>query len=286
MKKSALVIIALTSIVGSASAQDFLAVNNLAGTNGYTADGADQLINFNFGTAAWAPVSGDGGIRLASGAPVNGFGGLDYNHATGALYGATAFGANAGNLYQINPSNGQATLLGSTGVPLNDMAWDSVSGMMYGTSGNALYSVSLVNGATNLVGVYSVAGMLEVGLGFDSRGHVHVHDIVTDAIYVGTAPGSTNLALLHGTGSTNFSQGLFVDWTNDTGYHAALNPDTLASPNYTYTLAGGSYTFQSVFGTAGNGLPQVEAGDLTRLIPAPGALAILGLGGLIARRRR
>ncbi len=286
-------------LAGAASAQgqggNFLATNNLAGTNGFTFDGADQLISFNFGTAAWAPVSGDGGIRLASGQPVNGVSGLDYDHGTGKLYGATAFGnaATVGRLYEINPATGAATLIGQTMsatgavVNLNDLSWDPVSKKMYGTAGSSLYEVALGSGAVTLVGAYSVAGMLEVGIGFDSKGHVHVHDLVNDAIYRGTAPGSTSVSLLHSIGyNSNFSQGLFVDWSTDVGYHGALNNTNLSSENYSYTLSGGSYALQSTFAIHTNGLPQVEVGDLTRLVPSPASLALLGLGGLVGLRRR
>lgn len=158
---------------------------------------------------------------------------------------------------------------------------------MYGTAGNALYTVNLTTGQATIVGTYNVSGMLEVGLGFDSAGHVHVHDLVSNIIYRSTSPGGTTLQTLHQLPfNSNFSQGLFVDWLTDTGYHAALDGGALTSPNYEYTLAAGSYSFVDQFPTHTNGLPEVEVGDLTFLIPAPGALALLGLGGLVAARRR
>ncbi len=254
-------------LAGAASAQKFLATNNLAATNGFTADGADQLITMDFATAAWGPVSGDGGIRVGGVTPVNGISGLDFDHTTGKLYGCTAFGSVPGNFYEINPATGVATLLGPTGVLMNDLSWDPVSKTMYGTAGGALYKVSLVNGATSLVGAYSVAGFLEVGLGFDSAGHVIVHDLVFDTIYRGTAPGSTTLAVLHVIGyNSNFSQGTFVDWTTNIGYHAAIDGGALSAPNYRFTMVPGSYVLASTFATHTNGLPVVEVGDLTMLL--------------------
>jgi MYXO-CTERM domain-containing protein len=83
---------------------------------------------------------------------------------------------------------------------------------------------------------------------------------------------------------SNFSQGLYVG--DDRGYHAALDGGTTTSPNYSFALDGSDYTFESQFATHGpTGFPEVEVGDLTP-VPTPGALALLVLAGLAARRRR
>lgn len=282
--------VALTA--GSAWAQPyFYGTNNLSGTNGYTT-GADQLVTFDWATAAWAEVGGAGnGIQDQSGADVSGLGGLDFDHRSGILWAACSFGSNPGGMYMVNPVTGDAVYSHNTQVPMHDLAWDPVTGRMHGTdaAGNLWIDVDIPGNEVNL-GNYGI-GSLEVGIGFDNTGRVHVHDLLSDGIWISTAPvlgGPTPpMALLHALPfDSNYSQGLFVDWTTNLGYHAAFNGSAFAQENWGYTLALYGPGPTSVFAYDPNGLPQVEVGDLTYLIPAPGAIALLGIGGLLAGRRR
>lgn len=291
MKRALGVLAAVGLCAGVASGQTFLATNNLADTNGYTG-GGDQLITFQWGNAAgWAPVNNgfNGEIRdAATGAGIDGVAGLDFDHSTGRLYAATGFGDRPGNFWAIDPMTAEATLIGQMGVDIADLAWNPVDGRMYGTSSSTLYTIDLNTGQATQVGTYDVSNMLEVGLGVDSEGRMHVHDLTSNTIYRSTTPGGTSLQTLHSIPfNTNFSQGLFVDWTTNQGYHAALDASNLDSVNYEYTLTAGSYTFVDLFPEEpSTGLPQVEVGDLTFFIPAPGTAALLAMGGLLAMRRR
>ena len=66
-------------------------------------------------------------------------------------------GANDGNLYTLNPTTGGLTLIGSTGLPMLDIALQP-GGNLYGVSVNLqngmseLYSINPANGASTLIG--------------------------------------------------------------------------------------------------------------------------------------
>lgn len=275
--------------VSAASGQTFYATNNLAFTNGYTS-GGDQLITYDFFNAAgWSAI---GEIVDQSGRARGGLGGLDFDGTGTVLYAADSFGAFPGEILTINVNTAQATVLGRAPAAMNDLAWDPITNTLYGSDGAGnLYSGLENPGSATLLGNFGI-GSLEVGLAFDSRGNIYVHDLISDGIYVGSAGNLTSLSLLHQIPyNSNFSQGLFVDWhSGDLGYHGALNGSALTSENYTFgtVITGGGYgPLASTFPVEPTtGLPQVEVGDLTRPIPTPGSLALLAIGGLAAARRR
>ncbi|MCB9845984.1 MAG: hypothetical protein H6811_08375 [Phycisphaeraceae bacterium] len=254
---------------GLAQGQEFYATNNLSPTNFGLA--GDELITYDFDTAVW---TSKGVIQTSAGTAYAGLGGLDFNGDGSVLYGSCSFGATPGVLLSINPDTAIATVLGTSVVPMHDLAWNPADGDLYGTdSTGRLWRNVDQPGAEVLVGSYSVGGFLEVGLGFDSAGNVYVHDLVTDRIYKGLAGSLTTLTILYTLPyNSNFSQGTYVDWSHgDTGYHGALNGSLLTAENYRWSTTGGGYgPLASVFATWSNGLPEVEVGDLTRKPEAGG----------------
>jgi hypothetical protein len=283
---------AVLGLAGAANAQQFIATNNLANTNFGTF--GDQLITFDFANpAGWVPI---GVIMDAAGAPVGGVGGLDYNGDGSVLYGVVSYDDGVpetpfapGDIFTIDPNTGTATMIGQ-GPGLSDLAWDPVTQDLYGVDAAGQLWADVDSGSPVLVGAFSVP-TLEVGLGFDSNGNAYVHDLITDIIYTSNAGSLLTLNPLHTLPyDSNFSQGLHVNWrAGNEGYHAALNNSNLMSENYTFSTQGQplSYVFQGAFPIdGGSGLPEVEVGDLTTLVPAPGAIALLGLAGLAGRRRR
>ncbi|MEM8757093.1 MAG: hypothetical protein AAGF47_04840 [Planctomycetota bacterium] len=291
MYRTALAAVAAAA-AGSADAQMVLGVNNLASLVSGTA--GDTLIQFDFSNPG-AFVGPGLDLVTPTGAPLSGIGGLDFD-AGGTLFASDAFGPNPGEIFRVDPATGISTSLGSVGAAINDLAWDPVTGDMYGVggaSGNELFAnVDDPANAVSLGTFPAIAGGLDVGLAFDSQGNIHVHDLTNDAIYAG-AGADTSVSLLHSLPfDSNFSQGLFVDWSrDDQGYHAALNGTTVSSENYFFgSLATGDPygPFVGAFGIdAASGLPFVEVGDLTIVpIPAPAAFSLLTIAGLGATRRR
>lgn len=267
----------------TANGQFFYATNNLANTNFGT--GGDELIIYDWQTAAWAS---QGLINIGGNPILGGFGGLDWGF-DGTLVGAVSFGGAApGEIYSINPANGNAVLLGNALTDMSDLAFNPVDGKMYGTDAGANLWVD--NDADHIpetfVGTYNIA-TLETGLGFDAQGNIFVQDLITDIIYKGTGanPGTLVPHITYAAGMTNFSQGLYVGGT--TGYHGMLNNLALTSENWQFdTNIVNSHFLVSTFAIWGpTGLPEVEVGDLTP-VPGPGSLALLALGGLALRRRR
>jgi hypothetical protein len=239
------------------------ATNNLAATNGYTS-GGDQLITFDpTNPGGWSAVG-----EIVDGAgPVSGLGGLDFD-SSGGLWAADSFGSNPGGIYRVNPMTAQATLVGNTQVPMHDLAWNPVRNDLYGTdaAGNLYRNVDDPPNA-QLVGTYNIPTPLEVGIAFDSQGNIYVHDIVNDAIYRAPAGNLTNTSLLYTLPfDSNFSQGLFVNWSRaNGGFHGAFNNSAFTSEVHAFDVTGGGYgPLLGTFPTdGGTGLPEVETGDLT-----------------------
>lgn len=295
MKNRVLLVVGtVLGLSAAASAQTVLAANNLHATN--TGIPGDSLISYDFSNPG-AGFTTLGVFTAPTGAPIDGVSGLDFdgNAINPTLYATTGFGTAPGAVYTVNPNNAQAQLVGfmPNNTPLNDLAWDPNTQTMYGVDGSQNLWRGVENPATaSIVGNFGLASGLEVGLGFDAAGNIYVHDLVSDAIYTGNAGSLTAVSSLHSLPfDSNFSQGLFVDWSRDSaGMHGALNNTLLTSESWGFgtQVNPGGFNFLGTFATnAGTGLPEVETGDLTRApVPAPASLALLGLGGLAAARRR
>jgi hypothetical protein len=291
MKKQ-IVMAAGACLIASASANavTIYAMNNLAGGGG--AGTQNTLISFDSANPAGWTTIGPSGVTNA------GFSGLDFAGFNGGLYGYTAF-APAGQtttpgLYSVNPNTGASTVVGNlSGQVLQDLAWNPVTGQMFGVNNNILYTVNLNTGAVSQFAVMNGVppADLEVGLAIDAAGTFYVHDISNDTIYSGTPALMTPLYGPAQVGATNFSQGMVIDWSGDgMGYHGAIGNATgggFFSELRQFTTNGSSYSIVGNFGTTPPTFPTVETGDVAiNPIPAPGALALLGLAGLAGARRR
>jgi len=97
--------------------------------------------------------------------------------APGAVHAATLYGVGpfqafqAQDLFEIDTTTGEATLIGSTGLEqVVGMAWDEADSTMYAYTAQAdLYSVDLSSGATTLVAAWA-ATVPEGGLAIDAAG--------------------------------------------------------------------------------------------------------------------
>ncbi len=262
----------------------------------YPFSAPDELVRFDTDDPASFEVVGSMGVTDT------GFGGMDFDAggslwAYASLYKST--GGAASGLYSVDTTTGQATLVGNSYQPLDDLAFNPVDGTMYGIRSQGadmrLYSVDLMTGGTTHIGNFT--GMPDppraIGFAIDSTGAFYIHDNLVDKIYKSSGMAMTELYSL--TQDTGYSQGMTIDWSrDDMGYHAAVGqgiyPDYFSQIN-TFTTDGSSYVLGPSFGPNeyfdGDpyGYPPVEPGDIA-IAPVPEPASLLMIAVLAMLRRR
>ena len=188
----------------------------------------------------------------------------------------------------IDTGTGVFTSMGTLSGPaasdnISGLSVDPTTGDWYisALGGNVatLYRGNIATGSFSAVG--DIGFGLNIDLAIDSQGNAYGMDIAVDellSISLSTGAGT----LIGPTGiNTNFAQGMDFDYATDTLYA-------------TMYTSGGTGVFATI--STVTGLATVLE-DTTPLnaememvvatpIPAPGALALLGLGALVSRRRR
>ena len=179
--------------------------------------------------------------------------------------------------------HGQLSGLGDPAANISGMAVDPVSGDWYlsvieGGMAN-LYSGDIVTGAFNLVG--NIGFSLNIDLAIDSQGNAYGHDIDGDQLIsinlasgMGTAIGPTGQA-------ANFAQGMDFDYADDTLYGTVYTGGGTGVFGF-FNLATGFFNVLQDTTPLNAEMEMVVATP----IPAPGMIALLGLAGLVSRRRR
>jgi hypothetical protein len=273
---------ALLSAAG-ASADLVWGINNFNGPNG-----SNQLVTFDTNTPATINTIGETGIAGAL------FSGLVW-HPNGTLYGLNQTDR---NVYSINPATGAATLVGASGILAPEvptgMTYDNATGLLQVVSAptgglatnTRVYTINPANGAATLFGNFaSTAQVLPIDIAADGAGNLYMHDINTDFMY--SLSGASATPLSQGAGwNANFSQGMDINWSGSGIWWVATINAGQANQDQLWTInpATGAGTF--VAETGGPGITH-EFGDITfEIIPAPGAIALLGLAGLVSSRRR
>ena len=183
--------------------------------------GGDRVVRFESSNPAGTIV----GIGNTG---VSGFimSGLDFT-PDGTLYACSSGVSATGSLYTINQTNGQATLVGSLGLPddrdLTDMTFNPATGQMMGVAFNGqrnfLYSINTASGAATLAGEINSPGSIFLGLCADSTGRMYLEDIggrmrILDGLNVITMPQPIGV-------DTIFSQGMTMDWSADGAWYLA-----------------------------------------------------------------
>jgi hypothetical protein len=107
--------------------------------------------------------------------------GLDVHPTTGVLYGVVSdlFGSGLTQLITIDPETGAGTLIGSTGVQIPDISFDS-SGTLYGwgeSVGDDLVTINLTTGLASEVGE-CFCGTARTGLAFDSSDVLYMKEFL------------------------------------------------------------------------------------------------------------
>lgn len=120
--------------------------------------------------------------------------------ANGTWYGLT----DDPYLVTINPVTGARTVIGSTGVNLYGLSFNSTNGIMYGLDGNYLYTVDVTTGLATLVtGYYNNTVM--VSLAINSEGEAYALDLygtlgsvnLTTGVFTSIGPFGFNVGYYH-----------------------------------------------------------------------------------------
>jgi hypothetical protein len=175
---------------------DFLS-GTLYATDVFSGMGA-EFGTINLTTGAFTPINNQGG-------GTNWFG-LAANPAADLFYAADDDSSPA-SLVSVTPS-GTITQIGDMGVVMDDLAYDSNHGILYGVSSSALYTINTSTGAATLVGSLGFTNG-DLGLGYDGLNDTLYLNIggTTHSLYtVNTATGSATL--VGNNGSTVIIDGL------------------------------------------------------------------------------
>lgn len=293
-------------------------VDNNTGSFAFASGGTVNAIrvNGNLTSIASGTFASEARVRFSAGAG-NSFTAFNLQAATGGTYvtqvvgptqfAVTPFTLAAGNM---NFEWFESAQDGTAGLP--ESRWDNVS-YEFGNGSTTITNGNFALGTLNDTGVtYSTSGShVSGGLDFYTftipAGVTNIGDYLSIRSSAGTI-NDTEFALYDSLGNfvatdddgalgasgTFYSQ--FSWGTADPFATPGVTPDETNPGETGATLAGGTYTlvvagYNSVFGaTIGAITPGTAVGtynlDITYNVPAPGALALLGLGGLVAGRRR
>ncbi|CAG0981656.1 hypothetical protein PHYC_01798 [Phycisphaerales bacterium] len=264
--------IGMAALVGAAATQtalatisDVYAVNLRASPN--------TLLRF--------PVNAPANNVISANASYDGFA-IDFNGDASVLYGITAAASPGQQFGTIDTTTGNFTPIGLTGVAeanWGGLAHDATNGNMYALAGTNLYTMNLATGAATLATPLTAPGMLLIDIAVHPiTGQMYGHDIATDNLV--SIDKVTGLVTPIGpTGFlANFAQGM--DFDPQTGILYA-----------TVYTGGGTGAFCSFDLNTGAATAIVSTTPWNAememaIAPAPGALALVGLGGLAMLRRR
>ncbi|MHC4416089.1 MAG: hypothetical protein ACYS0G_12480 [Planctomycetota bacterium] len=180
-------------------------------------------------------------------------------------------------------SQGQLSGLADPTANISGMAVDPVSGNWYlsaieGGVAN-LYEGDITTGVFNLVG--PIGFNLNIDISIDSQGNAYGHDIAADeliSINLNTGMGTT----IGSTGQpANFAQGMDFDYADDTLYATVYTGGGTGVFGF-FNLATGFFNVLEDTTPLNAEMEMVVATP----IPGPGVLALIGLAGLVSRRRR
>lgn len=203
--------------------------------------------------------------------------GFSFLGATDNLDGLTFYGTPAGGpLYRIDPLAQTATAIGAYGgAEIRELAMNEDTGVLYATDYITLYTVDQTSGAATPVGGMGGLGEYWAMDYHDALNRMFAISNTDDSLYeVDMSTGATTF--IGSTGADRISD-IWYDDSTQTLF--GVTDGAGGDQYYTINTTTGFATFT---GSAGSG-------NLTGLgwtVPAPGALALLGLAGLLGTRRR
>lgn len=147
--------------------------------------------------------------------------------------------ANSG-LYTVNTSNGDYDLVGYTGFAFNGLAYDSYSGVLYGSMNvstfSRLYAINVSTAQSTIVGFLGMFNML--GIAADHSGNIYGINSNSDLISINPQNGQSTVIGPLGI-TISFAQDIAYDRNNDVLYGTLYSEST-----------GGLYTIDVNTGTA------------------------------------
>ncbi len=143
------------------------------------------------------------------------FYGLDFDPTGTTLY---AWSAAYWWMFTVDPTTGDMTPLSFTPGPptgsYTGMTIDPVTGVMYMSSSDTLYTIDPTTGMSTTVGLFGTGGLM-IEIAMNPAGEMYGHDISTDSIY-SIDPATGAATLIGPTGyAANYAQGM--DFDNDDG---------------------------------------------------------------------
>ncbi len=272
MLKTIAPILAVAGCALAASAQDGLVyAYDLRGTNEfYTFDPAD-------------PGAGRTFIDNGTNADLyNGFA-MDFNTAADTLY----FITDAEEFGTISLTDGSFSPIATLGGDITPGV-DSISGLkvdptnetFYISTTTSLYTVDPLTGMATLVGDFGPNAGSMIDFAIDINGNMYGHDFTNDSLVsINKATGEATQIGGHGL-AANFAQGMDFDYATNTLY-AAIYTGGGTGQFVSWNLNDGSVNL--LFDTT---VWNAELEMAIRSVPTPGGVAVLGVLGLAAARRR
>ena len=148
-----------------------------------------------------------------------------------------------GWLWTIDEVTGDMTKIGGGGTGLNGLAYDPITGKMYGAGSYDLYTINMSNGGQTYVGPFSTGGLM-IGIAFDGEGNLYGEDLGTDSLYsINTLTGAATLIGPLGI-NINYAQDMAYDIDNGVLYLSAF---TGTSQLYTCNITNGECTLVGNF---------------------------------------
>ncbi|TRY31378.1 PEP-CTERM sorting domain-containing protein [Aliiglaciecola sp. M165] len=234
----------------------------------------DTLVSIDTDTLALTTI-GNLGTNVA-------FGGLSYDSNSDTLY--MVGGRNNENLYTVDMTTGNASLVGSHGIrDLFAIAFDTTSGMLYGSQfsgGTGLFSLDVSTGAATTINAAMATGIGGMTYNAVSDILVGMNDGAGDLYNVNRANG--DLTLLFDGPFVNNS-GLAFDDEKDVYWSIDYSGNLFSYDN------GNGFARTTELSGLGNfdGLAYInESVTQPNDIPEPGALALFALGLLGLRKVR
>ena len=164
------------------------------------------------------------------------------------------------DIYTVDETTGDMTLVGPSGVGLNGLAYDPSTDTLYGCSSTDLYTIDQGNGDSSPIGPFETEGLM-IGIACDMDGKMYGEDLGTDSLYeIDTSTGTATLIGALGI-DLNYAQDIAYDKINDILYSTGYKGSGFGGGAYgTLDLSDGHYTKIGDFPLGRLGVPsEVDA---------------------------